>query len=76
MNSKIEFAQITLRAVPMLSRAKAKQLGFIILLFFLKIFWCCERGLNSRPLPYQGSALPLSYGSFWIACFCHIEKFP
>ena len=23
--------------------------------------WCCERGLNSRPLPYQGSALPLSY---------------
>ena len=30
--------------------------------------WCCERGLNSRPLPYQGSALPLSYrsaGSRW-----------
>ncbi len=26
-------------------------------------FWCCRRGLNSRPLPYQGSALPLSYGS-------------
>ena len=25
--------------------------------------WCCERGLNSRPLPYQGSALPLSYHS-------------
>src|SRR5690606_26975912 len=25
--------------------------------------WCCQRGLNSRPLPYQGSALPLSYGS-------------
>ena len=25
--------------------------------------WCCRRGLNSRPLPYQGSALPLSYGS-------------
>jgi hypothetical protein len=25
--------------------------------------WCCERGLNSRPLPYQGSALPLSYRS-------------
>ena len=26
-------------------------------------FWCCWRGLNSRPLPYQGSALPLSYSS-------------
>jgi hypothetical protein len=25
--------------------------------------WCCRRGLNARPLPYQGSALPLSYGS-------------
>ena len=25
--------------------------------------WCCHRGLNSGPLPYQGSALPLSYGS-------------
>src|SRR5690349_13452623 len=23
--------------------------------------WCCRGGLNSRPLPYQGSALPLSY---------------
>jgi hypothetical protein len=28
-----------------------------------KILWCCRGGLNSRPLPYQGSALPLSYGS-------------
>jgi hypothetical protein len=25
--------------------------------------WCCRSGLNARPLPYQGSALPLSYGS-------------
>jgi hypothetical protein len=25
--------------------------------------WCCKRGSNSRPLPYQGSALPLSYCS-------------
>ena len=25
--------------------------------------WCCRGGLNSRPLPYQGSALPLSYCS-------------
>ena len=32
--------------------------------------WCCERGLNSRPHPYQGCALPLSYhsaGAVW-AC--------
>ena len=28
-----------------------------------QVNWCCERGLNSRPLPYQGSALPLSYRS-------------
>ena len=25
--------------------------------------WCCRGGLNSRPPPYQGGALPLSYGS-------------
>ena len=25
--------------------------------------WSWRRGLNSRPLPYQGSALPLSYAS-------------
>ena len=25
--------------------------------------WCCRTELNCRPLPYQGSALPLSYGS-------------
>ena len=27
------------------------------------IVWCCRTGLNCGPLPYQGSALPLSYGS-------------
>ena len=27
------------------------------------LLWCCRKGLNFRPLPYQGSALPLSYGS-------------
>ena len=32
-------------------------------LILMRKFWCCRRGLNSRPLPYQGSALPLSYGS-------------
>ena len=25
------------------------------------LFWCPWSGLNARPLPYQGSALPLSY---------------
>jgi hypothetical protein len=25
--------------------------------------WCCQMGLNHRPLHYQWSALPLSYGS-------------
>ena len=25
--------------------------------------WCCREDSNFRPLPYQGSALPLSYGS-------------
>ncbi len=39
-----------------------------------RIGWCCERGLNSRPLPYQGSALPLSYRSILLSAadFCHI----
>ena len=27
--------------------------------------WCCREGLNLRPPPYQGGALPLSYGSAW-----------
>jgi len=26
----------------------------------LEAGWCCTTGLNCRPLPYQGSALPLS----------------
>jgi hypothetical protein len=29
----------------------------------LKKNWCCRTGLNCRPLHYQWSALPLSYGS-------------
>ncbi len=28
---------------------------------YLKVFWSRWRDLNPRPLPYQGSALPLSY---------------
>jgi hypothetical protein len=35
--------------------------------------WCCWRGLNSRPLPYQGSALPLSYSSTGF-CLCHARS--
>ncbi len=35
-----------------------------------RIKWCCERGLNSRPLPYQGSALPLSYRSRFQSLRC------
>lgn len=30
---------------------------------FVEGGWCCEGGLNSRPHPYQGCALPLSYHS-------------
>src|SRR5262245_62891488 len=28
-----------------------------------RFFWCCRCGLNTRPPPYQGGALPLSYAS-------------
>src|SRR5204862_3896643 len=28
---------------------------------FVEVLWCPWSGLNARPLPYQGSALPLSY---------------
>ena len=31
------------------------------------IRWCCWGGLNSRPHPYQGCALPLSYSSVTVA---------
>ena len=30
---------------------------------FNRLRWCCRWVSNLRPLPYQGSALPLSYGS-------------
>jgi hypothetical protein len=32
-------------------------------LCFQGVGWCCRWVSNLRPLPYQGSALPLSYGS-------------
>ena len=31
--------------------------------YFNDLRWCCRWVSNLRPLPYQGSALPLSYGS-------------
>lgn len=36
------------------------------------IFWCPWAGSNCRPLPYQGSALPLSHmgESCYFYCFC------
>ena len=41
--------------------------SFSFVIIFLGLIidfkWCCMGGLNSRPLPYQGSALPLSYYS-------------
>lgn len=54
--------------------AVQKVLSFKKISPFNKIGWCCERGLNSRPLPYQGSALPLSYRSILLSAadFCHI----
>jgi hypothetical protein len=33
--------------------------------------WCPWRGLNTRPLPYQGSALPLSYMGAKLRLCCH-----
>src|SRR5450631_4075266 len=30
---------------------------------FYGLLWCCRTGLNCGPPPYQGGALPLSYGS-------------
>jgi hypothetical protein len=41
---------------------------------FSRLRWCCRRGLNSRPLPYQGSALPLSYGSSTMLAAHHGER--
>ena len=32
-------------------------------LYWMDFSWCCRRDSNSRPLHYQWSALPLSYGS-------------
>jgi hypothetical protein len=35
----------------------------ITVIDFIEEIWCCRVGLNHRPHPYQGCALPLSYGS-------------
>src|ERR1700730_2398340 len=47
------------------SRSNAGERGALYLedVDFARLFWCCRGGLNSRPPPYQGGALPLSYGS-------------
>lgn len=37
--------------------------SFRSLLMLIGKNWCCQTGLNCRPLHYQWSALPLSYGS-------------
>ena len=37
--------------------------GRILMLHITLKEWCCWGGLNSRPHPYQGCALPLSYSS-------------
>ena len=51
--------------------------------YFNQLLKCPRRDLNPRPLPYQGSALPLSYkgnfkvgrvGPFMIACSTMILK--
>ena len=46
--------------------------------------WCCWGGLNSRPHPYQGCALPLSYSSVYrvrlpltiTTCKRYLDLFP
>lgn len=39
--------------------------------------WCCWGGLNSRPRPYQGRALPLSYSSLTNSvCSPHAPEVP
>lgn len=50
------------------AKAKSETRGFpaartLIHVHFWKMEWCCQTGLNCRPLHYQWSALPLSYGS-------------
>ena len=40
---------------------------------FIKKNQCLQRGLNSRPLVYKTSALPLSYRGFWFESF-HLAR--
>src|SRR3981081_2259102 len=60
-SSGADIAEATFRTAtvaPSLGEAIAAQTGC----FYLEN-WCCQTGLNCRPLHYQWSALPLSYGS-------------
>ena len=53
--------QVTPRPLP--AGLSAALPSYVKPLMWRVILWCCERGLNSRPHPYQGCALPLSYHS-------------
>ena len=72
MTSRSKEPAITFRKVSKSARQyaafcnpeKAQCACSVRVFFVIKGFrWCCERGLNSRPHPYQGCALPLSYHS-------------
>src|SRR6516164_3814527 len=51
------------RLVAPLARACINRATYRNLEAFAPFRWCCRWVSNLRPLPYQGSALPLTYGS-------------
>jgi hypothetical protein len=51
------------RPLPRLKNERAASGRSARSLCFGEGLWCCQTGLNCRPLHYQWSALPLSYGS-------------
>ncbi len=63
LNSARSFSASRTATPSTFSACECKRKKFPKLLQCKNKIWCCRRGLNSRPLPYQGSALPLSYGS-------------
>ena len=38
----------------------------LYLMSYVAINWCRRQGLNLRPMPYQDTALPLSYGGIFL----------
>ncbi len=52
-------------------RKKVKKTGCVTASQCITKSWCPWRGLNTRPLPYQGSALPLSYMGAKLRLCCH-----